>query len=56
MVHHILNGVLLSRVLSEVKQLWLCRVVHLVVSGNIGDILTGTEVDTLDAIMVVQVC
>ena len=50
MVNHILNGVLLSWVLSEVEQLWLCCVVHLVMSGDVRDVLTGAEVDTLSVI------
>ena len=47
MAYHTLYGVLLSRVLAEVEQLWLCCVVHLLVSGDVSDILSGTEVDTL---------
>ena len=46
-VLHIPNGVLLSWVLSKVKQLWLCSVVHLFMGGDISDILTRAEVDTL---------
>ena len=47
MAYHTLYGVLLSRVLAEVEQLRLCSVIHLLVSGDVSDILSGTEVDTL---------
>ena len=43
------DGVLLSWVLAKVEQLWLCRVVHLLVSGDVSDILSWAEVDTLSA-------
>ena len=46
-MYHTLYGVLLSRVFAEVEQLWLCSVVHLLVGGDVSDILSGTEVDTL---------
>ena len=49
-VLHIPNRVLLSGILSKVKELWLRSVVHLFMGGDISDILTRAEVETLRVI------
>ena len=49
-VLHIPNGVLLSGILSKVKELWLRWVVHLFMGGDVGDILTRAEVQILRVI------